>query len=213
MNDTTPPQTPASPPPAGIDVRDAAWARVPTRLSPEALARELADPEVLLRLNPYYYFKTCRRTGPDSFHAEFENQSNQQQVTVDIDVIRGPGTGLTFNYRHGVKRRTFFTIEPDVHGSTLVVTDDYSGTTGEDRKQHEPEVDKSLLAWGEALRVYLLRVQRYSRVPGWRWYIRRLWIPMKPSGRRIVWLLYLITLVEFAFFCFVVLIWWVEYHK
>jgi hypothetical protein len=212
MNETAASVTPATPPPQGIDVRDAAWVRVPTRFGPEALARELADPEVLLRLNPYYYFRTCRRTGPDSLHAEFENQSNQQQVTVDIDVVPGPGPGLVLNYRAGIKRRTLFTIEPADHGSTLVVTDDYSGTSEEERKQRETEVDKSLLAWGEALRVYLLRVQRYSRVPGWRSYIRRLWIPMKPSARRIVWLLYLITLVEFAFFCFVVLIWWVEHR-
>lgn len=208
------PATPPSvPPPAGIDVRDAAWVHVPTRFPPEALARELRDAEVLLRINPYYYFKTLERTGPDSFHAEFENQSSQQQVTVDIDVESGPGPGLTLNYRQGIKRRTFFIIEPGARGSTLVVTDDYSGTTEEERKQREAETDKSLLAWGEALRVYFLRLRRYSRLPGWRWYIRRLWIPMKPSGRRIVWLLYLITLVEFFFFCFVVLIWWVEHYK
>jgi hypothetical protein len=58
-----------------------------------------------------------------------------------------------------------------------------------------------------------MRLQRYSRVPGWRWYIRRLWIPMKPSARRIVWLLAIISLVEFAFFCFVLLIWVVEQYK
>jgi hypothetical protein len=204
---------PANPPPQGIDVRDAAWVRVPTRFSPEALARELTDVEVLLRLNPYYYFKTLRRTGPHSWHAELENQSNQQQITVDIDVEAAPGSGPTLNYRQGLKRRTLFTIEPGAQGSTLVVTDDYSGTPEEARKQRETEVDKSLLAWGEALRVYFVRLQRYSRLPGWRGYIRRFWIPMKPSARRIVWLLYLITLVEFFFFCFIVLIWWVEHHK
>ena len=36
--------------------------------------------------------------------------------------------------------------------------------------------------------------------PAWRWYMRRVWVPMKPSARRIVWLLYLITVVEFSFF-------------
>ena len=63
------------------------------------------------------------------------------------------------------------------------------------------------------MRKYCLRLKRYSRLPGWRWYIRRVWIPMKPSGRRIVWLLALISLVEFAFFCFVLLIWVIEKNQ
>jgi len=196
--------TPAIPPPTGVDVRDAAWARVPSRLSPEVLSGLLNDVEVLLRANPYYYFKSWKKTGENRFHAEFENQSNQQQMSVDIEVKPGPDLGLTLEYSQGLKRRTLFTIEPFPQGSQLVITDDYSGHS---------EQDKSLTAWGEALRVYLLRIQRYSRIPGWRWYMRRVWTPMKPSARRIVWLLYLITVVEFFFFCFVVLIWWVEYHK
>jgi hypothetical protein len=42
--------------------------------------------------------------------------------------------------------------------------------------------------------------------------MRRVWVPMKPSARRIVWLLYLITVVEFFFFVFVALIWWLEHR-
>jgi len=214
MNETaTVTPTPATPPPEGIDVRDAAWARVPTRLSPEMLSGLLSDVEVLLRANPYYYFKTWKKIGENRFHAEFENQSNEQQVSVDIEVSPGPGQGLTLNYGQGLKRRTLFTIEPFSQGSQLVITEDYSGHSEQERTEREAEIDKSLIAWGEALRVYLLRIQRYSRIPGWRWYMRRVWTPMKPSARRIVWLLYLITIVEFFFFCFVVLIWWVEYHK
>jgi len=213
MTEIDTPAAPANPPPEGIDVSDAAWARVPTQFNPEELVQEIADAEVLLRLNPYYYFKKFRRIDPDTFHLEFENQSNQQQVEVDVDVVRGPGSGMTLNYRQGIKRRTILTIEPTPQGSTLVLTDDYSGTPEAERKQREPEIDKSLLAWAEALRIYFVRLKRYSGIPGWRGYMRRLWIPMKPSGRRIVWLLYLITMVEFAFFCFVVLIWWVEQHK
>jgi hypothetical protein len=208
-----PETSPAIPPPAGIDVRDAAWARIPTGLAPEALAARLSDVEVLLRLNPYYTFSTLKATAPDRYHAEFENQSNQQQLVLDIAVEKGPGTGLTLHYSGGMKRRTLFTIEPSGSHSLLVVTDDYSGIPEAERQQREAEVDKSLLAWAEALRIYFLRLRRYARIPGWQWYIRRLWIPMKPSGRRIVWLLYLITLVEFFFFCFVVLIWVVEHHK
>lgn len=213
MTDSIGSEFAANPPPKGVDVRDAAWVRVPTGFRPEDLARQLADVEVLLHLNPYYYFRILKRTGPNSFHAEFENQSNEQQVTVDIESEPGPGSGVILNYRQGIKRRTLFTIEPAAEGSTLIVTDDYSGTPEEERRQRETEIDKSLPAWGAAIRVYLLRLQRYSKIPGWRWYMRHVWIPMKPSGRRIVWLLYLITLVEFFFFCFVVLVWWVEHHR
>jgi len=205
--------SPANPPPAGIDVKDAAWVRVPTGYATAELLALLDDAEVLMRLNPYYYFKVWRQDGPNRFHAEFENQSNQQQLALDIESSTSAGQGVILTYRQGIKRRTMFTVEPSETGSTLVVTDDYAGASDADRQAHEPEVDKSLLAWGEALRVYFLRLKRYSRIPGWRWYIRHLWIPMKPSGRRIVWLLYLITLVEFFFFCFVVLIWWVEHRS
>jgi len=200
-------------PPQGIDVRDAAWARVPTGYQPDELVRELGDVEVLLRLNPYYYFSKLTKTAANSFHAEFENHSNDQAVSLDLDVESTPGGGITLNYKQGVKRRTIFSIEPASNGATLVVTDDYSGTPEEERKKRETEIDKSLTAWATAIQTYLVRLRRYSRLPGWRWYIRRIWIPMKPSGRRIVWLLYLITAVEFFFFCFIVLIYWVERHR
>jgi hypothetical protein len=36
---------------------------------------------------------------------------------------------------------------------------------------------------------------------------------MKPSARRIVWLLYLITVAEFFFFLFVMLIYLIEQNK
>ena len=36
---------------------------------------------------------------------------------------------------------------------------------------------------------------------------------MKPASRRIVWLLYLISVAEFFFFLFVLLIWWIEYGR
>ena len=65
-------------------------------------------------------------------------------------------------------------------------------------------------AWAEALRIYFLRLKRWSWLPGWRWYLRRVWVPMKPSSRRIVWLVYLITIAEFFFFLFVMLIYVLE---
>lgn len=196
---------PSAPPPVGVSVEDAAWVRVPTRLNPAEVAPLLRDTEVLLRLNPYYHFRELRETGTNSFHAAFENQSNNQQLEVDVSVEPGPADGMTLRYHSGIKRRTIVSIEPFERGSYVVLTDDYAGLSETERKEREAEVDKSLVAWGEAVRVYLLRIRRYSWIPGWRWYIRRVWIGMKPNQRRIVWLLYLITIVEFFFFLFVIL--------
>jgi hypothetical protein len=169
------------------------------------------DPEMLFRLNPYYYFQSWEKLGPNRYRAEFENQSNNQKLSIELERADDPAPGFTVYYQGSLKRRTLFIPEPASQGSRLTVIDDYADVPREEREQRVAEVDKSLLAWGEALRVYFLRQKRWSWIPGWRWYMRRVWAPMKPSSRRIVWLLYLITVAEFFFFLFVLLIWWVEY--
>ncbi len=212
MADHAPPapgQTPRLP----TDSQDVAWVMIPAPQSPEELAAYCRDVEALFRVNPYLYFSAWRQTGPASYHAEFENQSNGQKLAVDFDVTPGPGSGLTVTYRQGIKKRTFFTIEAHGTGSRLLVTDDYEALPAAEREARLQEVDKSLKAWGEALRVYFVRLRRWSWVPGWRWYLRRVWMPMKPSARRIVWLLFLITVVEFLFFLFVLLIYVIEQNK
>jgi hypothetical protein len=192
------------PPP--IASEDAAWVRVPTPFTVAELATLCREPEVLFRINPYYYFKRWTQTSPTSYHAEFDNHSNQQCLALDLAVTHEPAGGFQVAYGQGVKRRTVFSIEQAPQGSYLCVADDYEGLPEEERARRESEVDKSLPAWGEALRVYFKRMKRWSWLPGWRWYMRRLWIPMKPSARRIVWLLYVITVAEFFFFLFVLLI-------
>lgn len=191
---------------------DAAWVSLLAPLPATTLAELCRDIEAVFRVNPYYYFKSWRKTGPDTYALEFENQSNQTTNAVNIQVSAVLERGFTVAYDQGIKKRTVFTIEPAPPGSRVTVTDDYEGLPESERAQRLPEVDKSLEAWGEALRVYFLRQKRWSWLPGWRWYIRRLWVPMKPSARRIVWLLYLITAAEFFFFMFVILIWWSEHR-
>jgi hypothetical protein len=207
------PPAPEQAPRLPTNSQDVAWVTIPAFQSADELAALCRDVEALFRINPYFYFSDWRQTGPDSYHAAFENQSNGQKIAVDFDVAPGPGTGLTVTYRQGIKRRTFFTIEGQDTGSRLLVTDDYEGLPAAEREARMPEVDKSLKAWGEALRVYFVRLRRWSWVPGWRWYMRRVWMPMKPSARRIVWLLFLITVVEFLFFLFVLLIYVIEQNK
>jgi hypothetical protein len=127
---------------------------------------------------------------------------------------------MTINYSAGVKLRTLFLVEPappttDRKGarSLLVVVDDYGRYPEAERKARLHEVDKSLLAWAEALRVYFIRQKRWAWLPGWRGYIRRVWIKMNPSARRIVWWIYIISVVEFFFFLFVLAIYLLEQHN
>lgn len=195
---------------APVDSADAAWVSLPAPFPPDVLSQHCRDIEVLFRLNPYYYFSAWHQTGPDAYHAEFENQSNQSHLVLDLSVTQDPGRGITVTYQGGIKKRTVFTIEPTPEGSRMTVTDDYDLLPAAEREKRQSEVDKSLKAWAESLRLYFLRLRRWSWLPGWRWYIRRLWIPMKPSARRIVWFIYLISVAEFFFFLFVLMIYLIE---
>ena len=73
-------------------------------------------------------------------------------------------------------------------------------------------MDKSLPAWGQALSDYLRQHRRYGWIAPWRWYMRKVWVPMKPSARRIVWMLYVITTVELFAVLFIALLWWLEHR-
>ncbi len=198
---------------APVDSTDAVWASFPVSFPPDVVHRHCRDVEALYRVNPYYYFDVWRKTGPDTFHVEFENQSNKTRLALDLIAIPETGYGLTVVYAGGIKKRTVFAIEPAREGSRITITDDYDLLPPAEREERKSEVDKSLKAWGESLRVYFLRLKRWSWLPGWSWYLRRVWIPMKPSARRIVWLIYLITVAEFFFFLFVLLIYVLEQNK
>lgn len=203
---------PASTPPQSAgDARDAAWVVVPTALSPAELSRFCTDVERLLRINPYLEFKAWRETGPRTYHAEWRNLSNEQDVAVDFE-MRPTNDGVTLHYQQGIKRSTTFAVARTAGGSSLTITDDYGKLPAEERERRLQEVDKSLVAWGDALRIYLIRLKRWGWLPLWRWYMRRLWQPAKPSTRRVMWMVFLITAAEFFFFLFVVLIWWIEHR-
>ena len=73
------------------------------------------------------------------------------------------------------------------------------------------EVDKSLALWAQYLQQYLINWQRWSRFRLRCWYIRRVWQPMKPAGRRITYMLLWITVVEIALITLGAAIYFVEF--
>lgn len=191
--------------------RDASWVIVDTPLSLPALREFCADVERLLRINPYLEFQRWQRTGADGIHTSFRNLSNQQMVVADLRVERESDDAFSLVYREGIKVRTRFVLEPAGAGSRLTITDDYAGLPLAEREERLHEVDRSLTAWGWALQEYLRRERRWSRYAPWRWYMRRLWLPMTPRARRITYMLVVLTAAELALVLLVATIYWIEF--
>ena len=96
----------------------------------------------------------------------------------------------------GLKSATHFRVETAPGGAHLVVTDIYAGGSDEERRARAGDVDFSLNAWGRALHDYLRTWARWKWLSPWRWYMRRVWQPMKPSARRVVWMIWVISAFE-----------------
>jgi hypothetical protein len=187
---------------------DAAWVTIEVPLEPAALAAFCRDIERLYRINPYLEFKRWRETAPGAFAVSVRNLSNQRDFELQLTLERASERDFSLRYDRGVKRSTRFEIDAADGGSRLRITDDYTGAMEAD----SAEVDRSLHAWGVALREYLLRDRRWGWCAPWRWYMRRVWVPMKPSARRITFIILVVTLAEIAFFALVMAIYWAEHR-
>jgi hypothetical protein len=191
---------------------DKAWVVISTSLRQAELRRFCHDLERLFRINPYLEFKLWRVQTPGHIHTEFHNLSNLQDYALDLEVVAESEDVFLVRYAQGIKALTRFEIQAQSAGATLTITDDYSHLPQDERVRRAHEVDRSLPAWGQALFEYLRRQRRYGWIAPWRWYMRKVWVPMKPSARRIVWMLYLITAVELAAVLLIALIWWLEHR-
>jgi hypothetical protein len=187
---------------------DVAWVVIETPLLPGDLAAFCRDIERLYRINPYLEFHHWRRTAPGAFAVAFRNLSNQRELDLQLTLEPAAKGDFTVRYERGIKRSTRFVIEAIAAGSRLKITDEYDAAPGADIG----EVDRSLHAWGVALKEYLLRERRWAWCAPWRWYMQRVWVPMKPSARRITFVILLVTLAEIALIALVMAIYWIEYR-
>ncbi len=190
--------------------QDFAQVTVQTPFTGDALRPFLGDAERLLRINSQMDFEQWRQTGDGEYEIKAINLSIgkpvettlRQQVTDD---------GLIIRYGSGLKTSTTFRLDARPGGlAELVIIDDYSGTSAEQRLARIDEVDKSLVQWGRDIHRYLILWQKWSWLPGWKWYMRRVWHGMKPSARRISNMIMLITLAEFVMFGMVFIVFWLE---
>jgi hypothetical protein len=192
---------------------DSAWMTIETPFDGASLRSFLDDVERLYRINPMLEFDEWRQDEENHFWLSAKNLSNGKQLETFLTVDR-TADGLMVHYSDGLRRSTYFRIEDRPDGNAnLVVTDDYSGASIEEREARIDEVDKSLVQWGRALHQYLHRWKRWSRVPGWQFYMRRIWQPMKPMARRIAFILIVLTTAEFVVFLLFFIIFRLELHK
>lgn len=190
--------------------RDASWVIVDTPLELPALREFCNDIERLFRINPYLEFRAWQRTGDDAYHARFSNSSNGQTVAIDMRLERESDDAFALVYGQGIKARTRFALATTAAGSRLTISDDYARLPTAERTQRLAEVDKSLTAWGWEVHDYLLRERRWGRYAPWRWYMRRVWLPMTPRARRITYMLILLMLAELVLIFVVLVIYWIE---
>ncbi len=182
------------------DARDQAWVRVRTELAPaELLAFVQRDSERLLRINSMYEFLSWQGAGRDAHVVRLRNLANGRTLETTVGEER-TSDGLILRYGGGLKASTTFRVEPhpDGIGADLVVIDDYSHIPEAERQARMAEVDNSLSWWGQDFYRYFRYLKRWAWFPGWLWYMERVWKPMKPTGRRVAYILYVVTVVEIA---------------
>ncbi len=195
------------------DSEDAAWVTIETPFDPAELRMFLDDVERLYRINSLLVFEDWRQIGNNRYLLKAKNLSNDRLLETELDVA-STEVGITVRYSEGLRTTTTFRVEPRADNTaTLTVTDDYAGTSLAEREARIDEVDKSLIQWGGSLHRYLRQWKRWSWLPGWKFYMRRVWQPMKPMARRICFILIVVTAAEFVLFLLVFTIFWLELDK
>ncbi len=202
---------PAGPSQADGENRDQAWVVIDVDMAADDLLAFVRDVQRLLRINSLYEFKAWEDLGGGAWRMCVKNLSNGGEIDT---VVRVTPThdGCVIAYEKGLKRTTRVRVAAHGAGAQLTLSDDYGGVPQREREARIAEVDKSLTSWGHDLHRYLRTWRRWSWLPVWRWYMRAVWQPMKPSARRIAFLLIATTTVEFAVFLFVFVIFRFEWQ-
>ncbi|VAW93801.1 hypothetical protein MNBD_GAMMA23-738 [hydrothermal vent metagenome] len=203
---------------SSIDNQDAAWASINTPLHIDAMLVFIQDVERLLRINPMLEFKKWEKLGASQYFMAGRNISQETafEFETKLTAFRRPN-GLEIEYETGVKASTVIEVEAielenGKLGSKLTITDHYDRLDEETRQNKLDEVDKSLVIWATDLQRYLVTWRRWSRIRLWRLYMKHVWLPMKPSGRRITYMLLWISVVEVALIALGVGIYFSEYR-
>lgn len=191
--------------------RDEAWVTIETPLKPGALIEFCRDVERLYRINSQLEVLEWRALGDGRHAVRLRNLGNDHLLEAELTAESAPH-GVTVRYDRGLKASTEFRVAAKPPGATLTIRDDYGRLPEAERAARIDEIDRSLVTWGHDLHRYFRRWHRWSWCGPWRWYMRRVWLPMKPSARRIAFLVVAVSVAEFLAFLFVFAIFWLEFH-
>ena len=193
---------------------DAAWASIATPLSVSALKEFCSDTGRFFRINPMLEFSKWESAGNNRYEVAGKNISQEPAFEFEFGItVSELDEGFRFDYDQGIKSSTVIKIEEDPQGSKLTITDRYDRLPKEEREAHMHEVDRSITLWAQYLQKFLVGWKTWSRIGLWRWYMKKVWEPMKPSARRITYMIWWITVVEIALIALGAFIFFYEFDR
>lgn len=195
------------------DRDDAAWASIKVPMaSDQCLTLFRENIELLFRINPLYEVEEWIAKGEGHYHFTGLNLSNNRKIDTDL-FVTDTDQGIQIVYPDQLKTHTIISAEDTPEGAQITLTESYAQITLEERKARLEEVDKSLVPWASYLQEYLVMWSRWSWCAPWRWYMQKVWSRMKPSARRITYMLLWITFAEIIAFLMIFTIFWFEMDK
>lgn len=186
--------------------RDAAWVVLDTPLSAAELAAFCRQTEKLYHINPFLEVKSWQQSDPRRFRASLRNESNDQEMLLDACITSESERAWRIEFAGGLKRGTRFEVEPLPSGSRLTITDEYRPMSD----AAASEIDRSLHAWGVAIKTFIERDRRWRWLPLYRYYMRRVWLPMTPAARRIMFIVLVVAIADIALIALGFAIYWLE---
>ena len=182
---------------------NAAWVRIETKLDEKTLFSFCQKVERLFRLNPYLSFSYWDQKNQTKISASWENHSDK--VTYQIDTcldLEVKENEICIKYQSGIKKETYFIVEPNEKYADLVIVDRY----GTSESGQLDEVDKSIHAWGTYLNRFFKHYAYMRHMSFSEKIIDKYWIRLTPMARRIIYILLVVTVVEIVALVFLALL-------
>lgn len=206
-------QEPLATPDTGRVQEDRARAEIELPIDADVVFEFVSDIERLLHLNPHLLVESWQST-PGGIQLTALNETTGRRIETAASVESIPAAHrIVLNYAEGLKRATTVSVEGDGgKGCRLILTDHYP-VVEDEQDPRLVEVDRSLVAWVDAIRRHLLERRRWGWLPGWRWWHERFLARIAPCQRRIVRMIVWIGVLEFVVFLIVATIFWLELQR